>query len=209
MQTVTTTARITTESSLKGFFHDELERACEHRNLSANDSTICYLTNLLHQYSRSERFFDFNRDGGTLTPLAEYYRNAVEACSDHERRLHLQRLGDVAIFITGVFAAALGRRVVGVKYYMAMGENAYGSLAESGGSSSRDKALADIFSELASHFPEYVSLLGEVGHHTQNEQQSQIQRLLEEWNQPADSELAEKITRNGIIMASSNMALEH
>ena len=84
---------INTESSLKIYFHDALARESEKNQLEITEHTHWYLTNLLDTFSRSEKFFDYQPDRGTLTPLADYYQRAVEAESTHEKRLHLQRLG--------------------------------------------------------------------------------------------------------------------
>ena len=154
--------RINKETNLKTYFHDTIRDISSEKNVDIKDHTLWYLTNLLTRYSRSERFFDFRPESGTFTPLAEYYKQALDADSDHERRLHLQRLGDVAIFVAGLFAPALNRSVVGVNYYMSMGETAYSYLADSGGATARDKALTEIFDDLARRFGRFVSILSEI-----------------------------------------------
>jgi len=154
--------RINKETNLKTYFHNTIRDISSEKNMDIKDHTLWYLTNLLTRYSRSERFFDYRPESGTFTPLAEYYRQAMDADSDQERRLHLQRLGDVAIFVAGLFAPALNRRVVGINYYMSMGETAYGYLADSGGLTAKDKALSEIFHDLARSFGRFVTILSEV-----------------------------------------------
>jgi len=150
---------INTESSLKIYFHEALSRESQKNQLEVTEHTLWYLTNLLHTFSRSEKFFDYQPDRGTFTPLADYYQRAVEAESTHEKRLHLQRLGDVAIFISGMFSQALKKRVVGMPYYMAMGETAYSTLAETAASTSREQTQAIIFSDLSQRFSTFVKIL--------------------------------------------------
>jgi len=149
-------------TNLESYFHDAIRDISNEKNVDIQDHTLWYLTNLLTRYSRSDRFFDYRPESGTLTPLAEYYKQALEAESDHERRLHLQRLGDVAIFVSGLFAPALDKRIVGLSYYISMGETAYGCLADGGGSTARDKALCEIFDDLSSRFSGFVAILSEV-----------------------------------------------
>jgi hypothetical protein len=153
---------INKETSLETYFHNAIRDISSEKNVDIKDHTHWYLTNLLTRYSRADKFFDYRPECGTLTPLAEYYKQAIEAESDHERRLHLQRLGDVAIFVSGLFAPALDKRVVGLSYYISMGETAYGCLADSSGPSSRDKALCEIFSDLATRFSWFVAILSEI-----------------------------------------------
>ncbi len=148
-------------SSLTSYFHDELAQISKAHEFDVLEDTLWYLSTLLKNYSRSENFFDFNADNGiTLTPLADYYRFSIEADTDRERRLHLQRLGDVSIFVAGLFSKALNRKAVDVSYYVAMGENAYGYLADTPSTNTRDRALETIYGDLASHFSKFTSLIG-------------------------------------------------
>lgn len=153
---------INKETNLETYFHNAIRDISSEKNVDIKDHTLWYLTNLLTRYSRSDRFFDYRTECGTFTPLAEYYKQALDAESEHERRLHLQRLGDVAIFVSGLFAPALSRRIVGVNYYISMGETAYGCLADEGGSTAKDKALCEIFDDLARRFTGFVAILSEV-----------------------------------------------
>lgn len=196
---------INTESSLKSYFHEALSRESEKNRFEITDHTHWYLTNLLYTYSRSEKFFDYQPDRGTLTPLADYYQRAVEAESAHERRLHLQRLGDVAIFIAGMFSQSLKKRVVGVPYYVAMGETAYGTLAETAASTSREQTQAIIFSDLSRRFSSFVQVLGNIGPQTKkNDTQSNtFETLLEridEWQRTGDPALAKDLRRCGVLL---------
>jgi len=147
-------------SSLISYFHDELSHLSAVQRFVVPQDTLWYLSTLLEKYSRSDNFFDFNSETGvTLTPLADYYRYSVEADSDRERRLHLQRLGDVSIFVAGLFEKALQRKAVDVHYYIAMGESAYAYLADTPSTTNKDRALETIYSDLASHFSMFTSLI--------------------------------------------------
>lgn len=193
---------INTESSLKAYFHDALSRQIEKYNLDIEDHTLWYLTNLLHNYSRSEQFFDYEQDRGTLTPLADYYQRAAEAQSTHERRLHLQRLGDVAMFISGMFSEALNKRVVGVSYYVSMGETAYATLAETASANNREQSQAAIFSDLSARFASFVDVLKAVGNKP-TKQSTGFEALLQkvdEWQRTGDPALASELRCSGILL---------
>lgn len=212
---------INTESSLKSYFHDALSRESQKSQLEVTDHTLWYLTNLLQNYSRSEEFFDYQADSGrgTLTPLTDYYQRAVEAESAHERRLHLQRLGDVAMFISGMFSQALKKRVVGVSYYMAMGETAYGTLADTSAGTSRERTQALIFSDLSQRFESFVNVLSNIGpvsgsaeHLSGNTgslpgntgiRDQGLENLLQkvdEWRRTGDPDLASELRQSGILL---------
>lgn len=200
---------IDTESSLKIYFHEALSRESEKNRLELTEHTHWYLTNLLYTFSRSEKFFDYQaarQSGrGTLTPLADYYQRAVEAESAHEKRLHLQRLGDVAMFISGMFSEALKKRVVGVPYYMAMGETAYGTLAGMTAASSSEQARAIIFSDLSKRFATFVEVLRNISPQTKNTEPADscfetLLQKVDEWQRTGDPDLADDLRSSGILL---------
>lgn len=141
--------------TLNAYFHQALLGAAQRRHLTADQATLHYLTLLLCQYARSERVFDYDQ-GLRLRPLALIYRDALEANSDRERRLWLQRLGDLALFVGGLFAGRLSRRFTDLDYCVAMGGNAYGYLQQT---APRSDALAVVFGELAEGFERFVDLV--------------------------------------------------
>jgi len=196
---------INTESSLKAYFHDALARSTEENKVKAADHTLWYLTNLLHQYSRSERFFDHQPDCGTLTPLASYYKRAVEAETAQERRLHLQRLGDVAMFISGMFAAALNRKAVSINYYMSMGVGAYSTLADTAANTSREQTQAEIFSDLSDRFSAFVHVLSSIRIQppntvTEDQACEDLLQKVDQWQRSGDPQLAAELRESGILL---------
>lgn len=151
-----------TTENLHSFFHRRLTTAIDHQKVDTCDATIWYLCHLLTDYARSDRLFDFTEQGIALRPLAELYAGSVSARSRTERDLILQRLGDVALFVAGLFSGLLNhpRRPVGIDYYIGMGESAYSSLAYR-----QHTGRNEVFAELAEQFPVFVTVLHEVGGH--------------------------------------------
>lgn len=155
--------QILQEQRLECFFHRALHDAARRQRLEAGAATLHYLTHLLTDYARSEQLFDYTENGLQIRPLALLYDEAINARSVRERRLWLQRLGDLALFVSALFAGRLSRRYTDLEYCVAMGGNAYGYLRETGADSSRDRALGEIFGELSLRFVHFVDLLAEVG----------------------------------------------
>lgn len=210
MTTSSTDNLIQPTTSLQTYFHERFEQAADKLTIDADHDTLWYLTQLLCNYSRTSRFLDDNETGATLTPLAEYYRMAMESSNRQERRLQLQRLGDVAIVVTGLFSGALNRKPVGVSYYMSMGEAAYGTLADEPSSSSRDRALRGIFESLANDFSDYVILLSEVP--TRSTSEKDLLQLVDEWESTQHPALARQLRSQGIFLqepASNDTPLVH
>jgi hypothetical protein len=116
----------------------------------------------LSDYAKADRLFDHTGEGVQLRPLALLYGDALAAPSVTERRLWLRRLGDLALFVAGWFSGRLSRRLTDLDYCIAMGGNAYGYLHDTADASPRDRALAEVFGELAHGFERFVDLVSSV-----------------------------------------------
>ena len=150
--------RLVATPRLGEYFHHAVQDAARERRLSADDATLHYLSMLLCRYARSEQLFDYADRRLQLRPLALLYREALEAGSDGERRLWLQRLGDLALFVGGLFSGRLSRHFRDLDYCMAMGGNAYGYLRQTARRPG-DRAQAAVFGELADGFDRFVDVV--------------------------------------------------
>jgi hypothetical protein len=148
-------------TQLAAFFHDAVQAAAEQTHIAANAATLHYLASLLDGYTRSEQVFDFADNRLQLRPLALLYGEALEAGTPAERRLWLQRLGDLALFVGGLFAGRMHRRFQDLDYCMAMGGNAYGYLYDTA-TQRDDSAQAAVFGELSENFSGFVGLVAMV-----------------------------------------------
>jgi hypothetical protein len=189
-------------TSLQDFFKSSIENAVEKLNIEGNDETLWYLTQLLCSYSKTSKFLDDNGTRAALTPLAEYYRLAVESPTKHERWLQLQRLGDVAIIVAGLFAGALKRKPVNVNYYMSMGEAAYATLADETARSARERSLQLIFSTLSNDFSDYVVALSEIP--TRTNHRSNLLQMVDDWEKTQHPALAIELRKQGIFIDHLN-----
>lgn len=192
-----------TESDLRCFFHDSLHRAVKNQQVHAEEATLWYLANLLNDFSRSENLFDRTEDGPTLRPLAELYAMAAEAASETERKLVLQRLGDVALFVSGLFSGMFSRRrrLVDADYYIAMGGGAYAYLCETSTPTVRDRSLTAIFQQLSRQFIHFVDVLAEVGENSMGSDDRDILRMYEVWTKTGSPRLERKLRSLGITPA--------
>jgi hypothetical protein len=154
-------SRLIETSELGEYFHHAVRSAADRSNLGADAATLHYLASLLSQYARSEQVFDYADRRLQLRPLALLYGEALEARSPGERRLWLQRLGDLALFVGGLFAGQLSRRFQDLDYCVAMGGNAYGYLHDTA-ERRAEQAQALIFGELAEGFGGFVEVIAVV-----------------------------------------------
>ncbi len=186
-------------ANLRAFFHDALHEAAESQKVDADAAIIAYLTHLLTDYARSDRFFDHTADGVVRRPLVDIYRQANEAESSSERELTLQRLGDLALFVTGILPHSLQRSLVDVDYYIAMGASAYGYLSDSGSAGARVRALRSVFAQLSRRFVDYVDLLAETVDHHQTTAQPDLLRLHALWSKTGSRRLRRQLDEYGVM----------
>jgi hypothetical protein len=166
--------------------------------VEAEDATVWYLADLLTRYARSENLYEYTAEGPTLRPLAMHYALALEAETERERRLVLQRLGDVALFIAGLFSGMLARRAIGVDYYIAMGGSAYGYLRDSADSRGRERSLAAVFEQLSTQFVLFVDVLAEVAEQAPGADDRDLLRTYELWMHSGSPRLARWLQERGI-----------
>ena len=145
-------------AGLNEYFHHAVHAAADQQHIHADQATLHYLTLLLSQFARSEQVFDYGDNRLHTRPLALLYGDALAAGSARERRLWLQRLGDLALFIGGLFAGRLSRNFTDLDYCMAMGGNAYGTLQQTA-THSDEQAQALVFGELATGFERFVDVI--------------------------------------------------
>lgn len=152
-------SRVIRTVQLGEFFHHAVQDAARRRHLRADAATLHYLALLLCRHSRSEFLFDFADGRLQIRPLALLYGEALQAGGQRERRLWLQRLGDLALFVGGLFDGQLSRRFRDLDYCVAMGGSAFGYLEQTA-PPANDQAL--VFGELAAGFARFVDVVAVV-----------------------------------------------
>ncbi len=125
--------------------------------------------------------------------------DAVDARSATARNFSLQRIGDVALFIAGFFADSLAHRLVDLDYYIYMGGTAYGSLSEEIRGTTRGKALAGVYMELARKFQILVDILNEVRDGARQSSDIDVLRTYEVWLRTGSKRAAELLRQNGVV----------
>lgn len=202
--------RLITNSSLQSFFHQSVQAAVRNQKLEASHQSIHYVTTLLTTFSRSEDLFERTEDGLDLKPLAMMYADAAADSSVAGRVRTFQRLGDTALFITGVFADSLNRKLVDVDYYIAMGGSAYSNLSSTFGHHFRDAGAQELFSELTEKFVPFVDVLAEVCEHANFNNNIDVMRLYEVWLRTGSKRASDRLHKLGITpVAGSRPHFRH
>ena len=185
-------------SSLREFFRDAFHEATERQNLAIEEQSEQYVVNLLTMFSRADALYEKTPDGLRIKPLAHMLAEALDAPSAAARQRALQRLGDVSLFIAGFFARSFARKLIDIDYHIAMGGNAYGSLADSMQRSASGRAIGAIYAELAQKFQRLVDALNEVSEMSYVHSDADILRLYEIWMKTGSERAHGLLNRLGV-----------
>ena len=199
-----------TASCVKDYFYRSLNEVCERRDTEASDSSKAYIVNLLCQYVRVDQLFEWNQDSGYgLQPLALMYGEAINARDEHHRISALRRLGDIALFISGLFVTSLVRKPVDVNYYIKMGGGAYGWLSDHLERQSGSSLHPEVFRELSERFVDFVGVLDEFADSSSLRSDRDLLRLYEHWVITKDENFAGKVVDPGFNPAGAGKEFIH
>jgi len=168
-------------TSLREFFRDAFHAASEHQHLDIDEQAEAYVVNLLTMFARAEALYEQTAEGLRIKPLAHMLADALDAPSALARQRSLQRLGDVSLFIAGFFARSFARKLIDIDYHIAMGGNAYSSLADTMQRSISGRCIAAIYAELSQKFQRLVDALNEVSEMSYRHTDADVLRLYEIW----------------------------
>lgn len=185
-------------TSLREFFRDSVDSAMSANNVSMDHQTSHYVVNLLTLFARSEALYESTPEGLQLRPLAQMLSDSLEASTLQQRTFGLQRLGDVALFISGFFAESLQRSAVDIDYYINMGGGAYRSLSLHVRGTMRGEAFGNVFAELAEKFQPIVDVLNEVREAAHSTSDADILRLYEIWLKTGSQRASRLLRKLGV-----------
>ncbi len=184
-------------TSVKDYFRQQVSEAIDEENLSVAEETRAYLVNLLSFYSRTDHFFEYTADGMGLRPLALVYGEALNAPTAMERAAGLRRVGDVAMFLSGVFRHGFRRRSVGVDYYIAIGGTAYGHLSSD--CANKGYEVGSVFEELGTKFAQLAEVLSRACEQDLSNDANLLD-IYERWQRTGSARCARQLKEAGISL---------
>ena len=203
------TDKLIVDVNVTEYFHKSVATAVVNQSVDTTEDTLFYVVNLLTRFADSNTFFQEETEGSRVTPLAKLYARAVEQKSESERRQAMRRLGDVALFVSGLFADSLRNRSVDIDYYVGMGGAAYGYVSESFKGPDRDEAYREVFSELAAKFTAFVDILAEVSEQSALNSNSDLLRIYEIWLKTKSKRAEKKLRDFGICPSEFSTSKRH
>ena len=197
------------QESLQSYFHNCLNSSLRKHNVNAKDYTVIYLTNLLINFTRSENFINTNEGRSPHKPLALHYSDALNSATNHERNVALRHLGDIALFVCGLFSDSLKTKTVDVDYYAAMGGTAYSHLSESQNMNESGPVFKEVFYELSNKFIDFADVLSELNE-SQGQSNKNLLRTYEIWIKTGSKKARKQLLDSGIQpITPTTSILEH
>ncbi len=192
--------------NLQDYFRTSIDDVVTRQQVDIDPHAAYYVVNMLTLFSRSDELYEDDGEVYGLRPLALMLADAADAESSEERNQLLQRIGDVALFISGFFSDSLASKAVDVDYYIHMGGNAYGSLSEEVRGSVRGRAVADVFRELAIKFQLVVDILNEI---SDGPSDRDLLRAYEVWRRTGSRRAEQLLRKNGVVPIADTMVNRH
>ena len=190
--------RVMRVRNLQDYFRQSLEDVVTRQRVDIDPHATHYVVNMLTLFSRSDELYEDHGEAYGLRPLALMLADASNTDSPDQRNYLLQRIGDVALFISGFFADSLAKKAVDIDYYIHMGGNAYGSLSEEVRGTFRGKTIAPVYRELARKFQVLVDVLNEIADGPRDGSGIDLLRTWEVWRKTGSKRAAELLRKNGV-----------
>ena len=171
-------------ASVDGFFHEIVTDALGAVRVEATEPTEWYLVSLLGDFTRARL-----PDQPLGVMLAE-----SRAALPGDRLKTLKEVGDTSLYVAGFFTESLAKKLVDAEYYIGLGSTAYAELAGRLGGS-----LTEVYGELASKFPSFVEVLGEVRRRV-DFAGADVVKLYEQWIERRDEWIERKLRNFGVLV---------
>ena len=174
------------ESHPTEFFRGLVRDAMQAQGIESAEETEYYLVSLLEAHVRKQ--------GGLLDePLAVTYLEA-ESGAPEESFQRYKKVGDTALFVSGLFVECLERTVVQPTYYVELGQLAYRRIAEVGA-----ERVREMFDTLATQFADLVRVLGAISSRELFTTDRDTLRIYRRWLLTRGATDATELVRRGII----------
>jgi hypothetical protein len=200
--------RVMPVHNLCEYFRTSIDEVIAQQGVEMDPHATHYVVNMMTLFSRSENFYD-DDEGNGLRPLALLLADAADAPSVEHRSSLLQRIGDVALFVSGFFSDGLADKAVDIDYYICMGEGAYGTLSEETRGTFRGNAFADIYRELAANFQVLTDVLHEVRDSARPESDIDLLRTYEVWRKTGSRRAENLLRRQGVVPMAAAKDFRH
>ena len=191
--------RVMPVHNLCDYFRKSIDEVVAQQGVCVDPHATHYVVNMMALFSRSEKLYEDDGDVYGIKPLALMLADAADAPSAEHRNKLLQRIGDVAMFVSGFFVDSLANKAVDIDYYIHMGENAYSSLSEETRGTFRGNAFAHVYGELARKFQILTDVLHEVRYSACVNSNESVLRTYEIWLKTGSKRAENVLRQQGVV----------
>jgi len=178
-------------TTLESFFFEEIERAQSERPRRLSTDVEAYIVGLLARYATRT-----HAAGRTSRALALDYLEARDQ-QGSRRAKALRRVGDRALYISGVVPRSMTRSPVGVRYVKGIGTAAYRAVtdAPTGGH-------LDVLRRIAANFDEVAEVIGDVANPTGNSAANDggLLEIYERWRREGNDADLRRLVAAGVLI---------
>jgi hypothetical protein len=177
------------QGNLTEFFRELLQGAMHSQEVRSSEDTEFYLVRLLEGFAHAPQ-------GWFERPLALEYLESFHSPLAH-RYGKLKRVGDTALFVSGLFMESLHRHLVSSDYYMQLGRTAYAHLSVLPGDAGRRQG--HLFGELAERFADFVRVFAEISFESLFRGDVHTLRVYTRWMYTRSERDTRWLVRHGVI----------
>ncbi|MFH1729573.1 MAG: hypothetical protein ABIA04_14280 [Pseudomonadota bacterium] len=185
------------KTDLMDFFKEELEKELEKQKLVVMENTIFYVMNVLYEFFKTEKLLNEKGLGISEKPLVFLMAEAMKAALTKRIEI-LKSIGDNTLYITGFFPESIDSSLNDKKYFIEMGEAAYGSLASIMDSYHNDSEMEKVFNELSSKFSKLVDVITGISDKTKLKNDKGIIEIYSKWLKTGNQRAKILLKKKGI-----------
>lgn len=182
-------------ASSEEYFKEVVEAALSQRNMKTFPMAQSYLVQLLGQYISADNLFEEQEGKKSNPTLAELFLKAQNSQQTLVRIELLKKLGDVSLYVSGLFSDSLSRKLVDVDYYADMGGTAYATLAKT----AKEDTVKRVYEEYSERFLEFVDVLTLISQKVFMHNNESILRLYDRYLKTGSELARETLLEKGII----------
>lgn len=176
--------------NMQEYFSEALSMALGRSKSDLSQEVQAYLVYLLADYARSERVYA-GVNAGEEPILVLLLERALESPPAEANRI-FKHIGDSTLYLTGFFGEKTQAQGLNSNYYMSIGGDAYGRLAQN--------TRLPVYEELSGAFRRLVYLLRQVSLHERKASPEEILSWIEQYQQSKSPELQALLALNGVFL---------
>jgi len=190
-------------ADLRSFFEEEIRQTAARQGREISPSASQYLGSMLAKFTDARNYLqagekdEKGRERQSYPALTLLWFEGLSK-SLIDQLVHMQHLGDLALFTSGFFGERFSRSLLDMDYYMAMGGRAYETAGKLRESLAAEREL-NVYFELSANFREFTEIFAELSDRTHLASDKGLLKLYEKWLASRNERLSRMLREAGVI----------